>query len=130
MYTPVLRVARPTDNIDALMHFYCDGLGFEKLSSFNDHNGFNGVMLGRSQAPYHFEFTHQIGHIVGKAPTQDHLLVFYVPDAASWKATLQRMQHCGFPPVASYNPYWNEKGCCFEDPDGYRIVLQQAEWAL
>jgi hypothetical protein len=32
--------------------------------------------------------------------------------------------------VRSYNPYWEEAGVTFEDPDGYRVVLQNAEWAL
>ncbi len=30
--------------------------------------------------------------------------------------------------VASFNPYWDACGQTFEDPDGYRIVLQNAEW--
>ena len=34
-----LRVARPTDDLAALVTFYRDGLGFEVLSKF-DHNGF------------------------------------------------------------------------------------------
>ena len=30
--------------------------------------------------------------------------------------------------VKSYNPYWDISGVTFEDPDGYRIVLQNATW--
>ena len=41
-----LRVARPSDNIKAVTQFYRDGLGFEVLSEFTGHDGFNGVMLG------------------------------------------------------------------------------------
>lgn len=25
-------------------------------------------------------------------------------------------------------PYWDRKGKTFEDPDGYRVVLQQSSW--
>ena len=57
MISPKLRVARPTDDIEALIPFYRDGLGFDILHRFDGHDGFDGVMLGRSDAPYHFEFT-------------------------------------------------------------------------
>lgn len=125
---PTLRVARPTDDLQPLLTFYRDGLGLELLASFEDHQGFDGVILGRSEAPYHFEFTHHRGQRVGKAPTQDHLLVMYLPDRSEWKAAVARMNAAGFEAVPSYNPYWDLEGKTFEDPDGYRIVLQQAAW--
>ena len=123
---PVLRVARPTDDIDRLMPFYRDGLGLAVLYRFEDHDGFDGVMLGRQGAPYHFEFTRARGHAVGKAPTQDNLLVFYLPEQEAWQAAIERMRDAGFTPVRAFNPYWDRDGVTFEDPDGYRIVLQRA----
>ena len=128
MAAPILRVARPTDNLPALRRFYCDGLGLTQLAAFTAHNGFDGLMLGHPQGPYHLEFTHQPGHVVGRAPTPDNLLVFYLPDADAWHAAVQRMEAAGFAPVPSYNPYWDAQGRTFEDPDGYRVVLQQAAW--
>ena len=77
---PILRVARPTDNLEALLRFYEKGLGFHVLYRFENHDGFDGVMLGRPGAPYHFEFTRKHGHTAGRAPTADNLLVFYLPD--------------------------------------------------
>ncbi|MBC6991412.1 VOC family protein [Hymenobacter sp. BT491] len=127
---PKLRVARPTDNILLIKQFYCDGLGLQVLSSFTDHQGFDGVMLGHPQAPYHLEFTHQQGHRAGRAPTADNLLVFYLPHAVEWQAAVQRMLDHGYAAVPAYNPYWDERGRTFEDPDGYRVVLQQAAWDL
>ena len=59
---PKLRVARPTDNLDALIRFYRDGLGLQILYRFENHDGIDGVT--------------------------------------------------------------------FEDPDGYRIVLQNSAWDL
>ena len=44
---PILRVARPSDNLEALVRFYRQGLGLEVLYRFADHDGFDGVMLGR-----------------------------------------------------------------------------------
>jgi catechol 2,3-dioxygenase-like lactoylglutathione lyase family enzyme len=126
--SPVLRVARPTDDLTALIPFYRDGLGFDILSGFTDHAGFDVLMFGRPGAPYHFEFTHDRTHRVGRAPTRDHLVVLYPPDKAIWGAAVARMRGAGFEPVASYNPYWDHTGVTFEDPDGYRVVLQNGPW--
>jgi catechol 2,3-dioxygenase-like lactoylglutathione lyase family enzyme len=129
MTVPVLRVARPTDDIARLRPFYEAGLGFFELVAFSGHNGFDGLVLGHPHWPYHLEFTHHRGHTVGRAPTQDNLLVFYLADAAAWQAAVERMQAAGFLSVAAYNNYWDAHGRTFEDADGYRIVLQQAAWS-
>ncbi len=126
---PVLRVARPTDDIERLLPFYRDGLGLALLYRFEDHDGFDGVMLGCEGAPYHFEFTRAHGHTVGKAPTQDNLLVFYLPDEQEWRAAVKQMESAGFAPTRAFNPYWDRDGVTFEDPDGYRIVFQRAAWS-
>jgi catechol 2,3-dioxygenase-like lactoylglutathione lyase family enzyme len=127
--TSTLRVARPTDDIDGLIPFYRDGLGLSVLFRFEDHDGFDGVMLGASGAPYHFEFTRARGHPAGRAPTRDHLVVFYLPDRDEWRVAVDRMTSAGFAPVAAFNPYWDRHGVTFEDPDGYRVVLQNEAWA-
>jgi len=124
-----LRVARATDRLDEVVRFYVTGLGLDKLGSFENHDGFDGVMVGRPGSPYHLEFTHQRGHIVGNAPTKDNLLVFYLPDDGEWRSAVDRMEAAGYAPVPSLNPYWDLKGRTFEDPDGYRVVLQNAAWS-
>jgi hypothetical protein len=123
-----MRVARPTDNLAAIAEMYAKGLGFAVLSEFKDHGGFDGVILGHPRQPYHIEFTSQQGYRVGKAPTQDHSLVFYTPDKNEWKATYAQMISAGFRQVPSYNPYWDLQGKTLEDIDGYRVVLQNAAW--
>jgi catechol 2,3-dioxygenase-like lactoylglutathione lyase family enzyme len=127
---PILRVARPTDDLEPVIRFYRDGLGLEVLFSFKDHDGFEGVMLGGPKAPWHLEFTRLPGHAVGRAPTEDNLLVLYLPDADAWDRAIRRMDEAGYAPVRSFNPYWDERGVTFEDPDGYRVVLQNADWSL
>ena len=129
MTVPTLRIARPTDDLPALLRFYCGGLGLRQLAAFTAHHGFDGLVLGHPRAPYHLEFTHQPGHAVGRAPTADNLLVLYLPDAEEWQAAVRRMETVGFTPVAAHNPYWDAHGRTFEDPDGYRVVLQQTAWA-
>jgi len=123
-----LRVARPSDDLEAVVRFYRDGLGFEVLYEFRDHDGFDGVMLGRRGAAYHLEFTRKAGHRVGRAPTDDNLLVFYLPGKAEWAAAVARLRDAGHRPVAAFNPYWDRSGLTFEDPDGYRVVLQNERW--
>ncbi|HDZ9830291.1 TPA: VOC family protein [Yersinia enterocolitica] len=128
--TSVMRVARPTDNLKLISEMYCRGLGFSELGSFADHQGFDGVILGHPQHAYHLEFTHHRGVKVGRAPTSDNLLVFYLPDEKQWHNQCQQMCAAGFCQVASYNPYWDVSGKTFEDIDGYRVVLQQREWVV
>lgn len=127
---PVLRVARPSDDLERLLPFYIDGLGLEILYRFHDHDGFDGVMIGRKGAPYHFEFTRAHGHRAGKAPSRDNLLVFYLPGTNTWEGAVDRMKRAGFVAVPPFNPYWDRLGATFEDPDGYRVVLQNACWSV
>ena len=123
-----LRVARPTDDLAAVVRFYCDGLGLDVLYEFHDHDGFDGIMLGRKGAGYHLEFTRKAGHEAGKAPTEDNLLVFYLPGRAEWERAVARLEAHGHRPVTAFNPYWDRRGKTFADPDGYRVVLQNAPW--
>lgn len=123
-----MRVARPTDNLSCVAKMYEDGLGLLRLGEFVDHDGFDGVILGHAQSPYHLEFTAQRGHLVGRAPTQDHLLVFYIPDESAWRVRCEKMESAGFLSVSSYNPYWDAHGRTFEDIDGYRVVIAKLAW--
>jgi hypothetical protein len=60
---------------------------------------------------------------------QDNLLVLYLPGDAEWKEAVQRMEGAGFKPLeCNFNPYWDVQGKTFEDPDGWRVVLQNAAW--
>ena len=94
----ILRVARPTDHLDEVMRFYIVGLGLEELGSFEDHDGFDGMMAGMFGAPYHLEFTVKRGRDAGRAPTKDNLLVFYLPDEKEWQAAVDRMVKAGYFP--------------------------------
>ncbi len=123
-----VRIARATDNLPDVVRFYREGLGFEVLGSFEDHQGFDGVMLGHAGGPYHLEFTHRRGERAGRSPTRENLLVFYLPDREEWVAAVERMRKHGHLPHPSANPYWDRDGITFEDPDGYRVVLQNAAW--
>lgn len=124
----ILRIARPTDHFDEVIRFYTEGLGLSVIGSFENHEGFDGVMLGIPGAPYHLEFTQKRGHSAGRAPTQENLLVFYMEHRQEWLDATQRMSDAGYQPVPSFNPYWDRCGKAYEDPDGYRVVLQNQSW--
>ena len=126
--THQLRIARPASDLAKTKAMYCSGLGLQVLGSFEDHDGFDGVMLGRSGCHYHFEFTHRCGHPVAPTPTKEDLAVFYIDEPSQWQAACANMLAAGFRQVESFNPYWDVRGRTFEDHDGYRVVLQCAQW--
>lgn len=127
--SPHLRIARPVSDLASIAAMYCRGLGFRVVGSFENHDGFDGVMLGVEGSSYHFEFTHCRTHPVAPAPTPEDLVIFYIPVTAEWRAACDSMLNAGFRQVTPFNPYWEVRGRTYEDPDGYRIVLQQAEWS-
>lgn len=81
-----------------------------------------------SRAPDHLEFKRGHSHAAGRALTQDDLLVPYEPDSEAWRTAVGRIRAVGFEPVPASNPWWDERGATFEDPDGYRVVLWQGAW--
>jgi catechol 2,3-dioxygenase-like lactoylglutathione lyase family enzyme len=122
-----IRIARPSNNIDALKEFYLEGLGFKTISEF-DIDGYKGIILGHQHHGYHLEFIQEQGVDYGVAPSHEHLLVFYFSDEEAWQSTITRMATIGVSPVESYNPYWVKSGITYEDTDGYRVVLQNSRW--
>ena len=70
----IMRVARPTDHLDAIAQMYAAGLGLTVLGEFRGHDGFDGIILGHPGQSYHIEFTTHGGHPAGNAPTQDNLI--------------------------------------------------------
>jgi catechol 2,3-dioxygenase-like lactoylglutathione lyase family enzyme len=124
-----MRIARPVSALERSVAMYRSGLALRELGRFEDHDGFDGVMLGAPELPYHFEFTHCRTHPVVPAPTPEDLIVFYVPEPTEWQRVCAAMLAAGFMEVFAFNPYWRRHGRTFEDPDRYRVVLQQAEWS-
>jgi YycE-like N-terminal domain/YycE-like C-terminal domain len=124
-----LRVAHPVSDIARAASMYGAGLELCVLGVFEDHQGFDGVMLGKPDTAYHFEFTYCRTHPVPPSPTPEDLAVFYVSDIKEWEDACIRMEAAGFVQVASLNPYWDICGRTFQDHDGYRIVLQNAAWS-
>lgn len=124
-----LRIARPVTDLPRAVCMYKPGLSLEEIGSFEDHEGFDGVMLGVPGASYHFEFTFCRRHPISPSPTAEDLLVFYVPDPHEWNRRCELLLQAGFAEVRSFNPYWGRLGRAFVDSDGYSVVIQRAEWS-
>jgi len=127
-HVPTLRIARPTDQLRAMTQLYAKGLDLDLLGGFEDHDGFDGAMLGYPNCPYHLEFTTNPNHPAGSPPSHENLLIFYIPDATDWTDRCRQMEDAGFKVVVASNPYWDTNGKTFEDPEGYRVVIQNATW--
>lgn len=124
----MLRVARPTNDLALVVAFWRDAVGLHELGGFVDHAGFDGAMLGMPGASWHLEFTHAHGEVVARAPTREHLLVLYFDDDDQFATAVARMESQGHRAVPSENPYWDRAGRTYEDPEGYRVVLQRGSW--
>jgi catechol 2,3-dioxygenase-like lactoylglutathione lyase family enzyme len=122
-----LRIARATNRLADVVAFYRDVFDFEVIGSFEDHEGFDGVMLGRPDDDFHFEFTHERGAASDLPESAENLIVFYVEDA-QWDRLIARVNEGNLVAVPSYNPYWDRHGMTIEDPDGRRIVLHRRPW--
>lgn len=84
------------------------------------------LMLGWPEATWHLELVDDPS--LTPTPTEEDLLVLYLGNAVA-AATVRRLVEAGGREVQARNPYWNEWGVTFEDPDGYRIVLSSRNWS-
>jgi len=116
------RAARHTNNLQAIADFYINLLGLKLLGEFKNHEGYHGVFIGLPGDAWHLEFTIS-ADVPLHQPDNDDLLVFY-PDTEKEKdGILERLKQAGVTVVIAKNPYWNNNGHTFLDPDGFRIVI-------
>lgn len=119
-----LRVARHTEQLDALVRFYRDGLGLTEIGGFRGHDGYDGTFLEIPGTEAHLELTTGGAH-GAPVPHPESLLVLYLGDERHVREASERL---GIDPVAPANPYWAAHGVTFQDPDGFRVVLVGDRW--
>ncbi|WP_163400894.1 VOC family protein [Flavobacterium fluviatile] len=117
-----LRVARHTNNLKAIENFYVNILGFETLGGFQNHNNYNGIFIGKPELDWHFEFTQSQTKANNKFD-EDDIIVLYPDTIKKYNTLLKSLLENNIPQITAKNPYWNENGKMFQDPDGYRIVI-------
>ncbi|WP_234812973.1 VOC family protein [Mycolicibacterium confluentis] len=119
-----VRVARPTAKLTEIEQFYAGILGLPVLYRFENHAGFDGVMLGLPGSAHHLEFTSSHAGSPCPAPSRENLLVLYFESENAMSDVVERLAAAGCEPVEAENPYWTDTGAwTFEDPDGWRVVL-------
>ena len=119
-----VRIARPTDQLDAVVDFYRDGLGLLELERFAGHAGYRGVLLGLPDVEHHLEFTEHVHGSPGLAPSRDNLLVLSFDGLERVHDVAARLDQSGRAAAVPENPYWAQHGAItVEDPDGWRVVL-------
>lgn len=116
------RFARHTNDLEQIKSFYIDILGFELLGGFENHNGYDGVFIGKSNENWHLEFT-KSDEIVHFDFNEDDNLVFYPNNKMEFDFIMNKIQSKKIELIKAKNPYWNENGKMILDPDGYRIVI-------
>ncbi len=117
-----LRVARHTNNLEKIEDFYVNILGFERLGGFQNHNNYDGVFIGKTGLDWHFEFTQSETKADHKFD-EDDIIVLYPDTIRKYNMLLESLLENDIPRITAINPYWNENGQMFQDPDGYRIVI-------
>ncbi|WP_337965695.1 VOC family protein [uncultured Flavobacterium sp.] len=117
-----LRVARHTDDLERIVNFYVDILGFELLGDFQNHNNYDGIFVGKSGLDWHFEFT-KSHEKANHTFDQDDVIVLYPKSIIDYDVLVSNLLHNNISIVTASNPFWNENGKMFLDPDGYRIVI-------
>jgi catechol 2,3-dioxygenase-like lactoylglutathione lyase family enzyme len=118
----ILRVARHTANLEKAISFYVNILGLEILGEFKDHNGYDGVFIGKQDLEWHLEFTtskENPNHLFD----EDDILVFYPRTQEELDCVLNKIRENNFEIRESKNPYWNENGTQIKDFDNHNVII-------
>ena len=118
----ILRVARHINDLKKVENFYVNILGFERLGGFQNHNNYDGVFIGKPDSDWHFEFTQSKTEADHKFDDDD-IIVLYPNTITKYNKLLESLLENDIKKIIAINPYWNENGQMFLDPDGYRIVI-------
>jgi len=118
----IFRNARHTNQLELLVEFYTQIIGFEVLGRFENHSNYDGVFLGVPGSDWHLEFT-QSTELVEHSFDEDDCLVFYPTTTIAFNAILSTIKEKQITPIKAKNPYWNENGICILDPDRYTVII-------
>lgn len=116
------RSARHTDNLKLIEEFYTHIIGLEVLFSFENHNNYSGVFIGKQGHSWHLEFTTSKNKAEHKFDMED-LLVFYPTSKEEYNKIIERIEANGINIIAAKNPFWNENGVMIKDPDDFGVIV-------
>lgn len=116
------RFARHTNDLEKIKSFYIHILGFELLGSFENHNGYDGIFIGKSNENWHLEFTKSEETSTFNFGDED-FLVFYPNSIEDYNRMVSSLNENAKKSNPTKNTYWDENGKLFFDPDGYGIII-------
>ncbi len=118
----ILRVARHTDNLEKVISFYIEIMGLEIMGDFKNHDGYDGVFIGKPNLDWHLEFTisqENPNHIFD----EDDILVFYPKTIEELDSIMNKIHENNFEIKKSKNPYWNINGILIKDYDNHNVII-------
>lgn len=118
----IYRTARHTNDLKPIIDFYTKIIGLKVLGSFENHNDYNGVFIGKPDHTWHLEFTTSKLKANHKFDNDD-ILVFYPTEREEYDMILKHIDMYEIEYIDPENPYWKTNGVMIKDPDGYRIVI-------
>jgi catechol 2,3-dioxygenase-like lactoylglutathione lyase family enzyme len=116
------RSARHTDNLEDIVEFYTKIIGFKVLFSFENHNDYSGVFIGKPNHDWHLEFTASKNKAEHKSDVDD-ILVFYPTERSEYDEVVKQIEANHIEKIKAKNPFWDENGIMIIDPDGFRLVI-------
>lgn len=117
-----LRVARHTDDLEKIKTFYTNVLGFEILGSFENHDNYDGIFVGKPNLDWHFEFT-KSDKKANHFSDEHDIFVLYPETITEYNNLIAKIINSNISIITSANPYWNTNGKLLLDPDGFRIII-------
>ncbi|GAA4899833.1 hypothetical protein GCM10023311_26520 [Flaviramulus aquimarinus] len=116
------RNARHTNDLKPIIEFYSNILGLEVLFSFENHNDYSGVFLGKPDHQWHLEFTASVGK-AEHSFDDDDVLVFYPTEHREYDEIVERIHEKKIEKLKAKNPFWNDNGITIKDPDGFHVII-------
>lgn len=121
------RTAWQTERLEECVRFYHELVGLPVLGRFEDHAGYDGVILGLPDSRAQLELTTHRRGSPASPSAPDDLLVLYLDDRGAADAIALRCRDAGLEEVLPDNPYWEGRAALLRDPDGRTLVL---DWGL
>lgn len=97
------------------------------LASWENHAGYDGVVLGLPGSETQLELLHHVQGSPASPSGAEDQLVLYLSSRAGAEEIAARCVSAGFAAVEPENPYWDGRALLVPDPDGRLVVL---DWGL
>ena len=116
------RSARHTNNLKRIEEFYTRIIGLKVLFSFEDHDNYSGVFIGKEGNNWHLEFTTSKNKAEHKFDIED-ILVFYPTEKHEYDKIVEQIEANHIEKITARNPYWKNNGIMIQDPDGFGVIV-------